>query len=210
MYNIQGKKFGRLLVLERASSNAHGEVTWLCQCDCGNLKIVNSYALVHGHAKSCGCYCVERTRQANLKHGETHTRLYRAYTNMMTRCFNSNYKYFNSYGGRGITVCDEWLGENGIINFLNWAKANGYSDNLTLDRIDVNGNYSPQNCRWATMKIQQNNRTNNARYEYKGQIKTLSEWADYLNVTYGRLQRLLQKRTLEEAVEWLKNGARKN
>lgn len=122
---------------------------------------------------------------------------------MMTRCYNSNYKYFYAYGGRGISVCDEWQGRDGYMRFSEWAKNSGYADNLTLDRIDVNGNYCPSNCRWATMKQQQNNRTNNARFTFNGETKTLAEWAETLGVKYGRLQAMINRSrlTMPEAVK---------
>ena len=198
-----GQRFGRLTVIERFGTNNHKEATWLCLCDCGKTTVVSASYLVHGHTKSCGCLVSERTVEANRTHGETGTKLYRAYTNMMTRCYNPNYKYFHAYGGRGISVCDEWRGNGGYERFSTWAKQNGYDPMLTLDRADVNGNYTPQNCRWATMKQQQNNRTNNATYEYNGEVKTMAEWAETLGVSYGRLQAMLWKKKLpmSEAVK---------
>lgn len=204
-YKLSGQRFGRLTAIEKEYTNSHGEVVWKCQCDCGNIAHVTAHYLVSGHTKSCGCLVADRTREANVKHGLTHSKLFYAHTNMMTRCYNPKYKYYYAYGGRGITVCDEWQGENGVKNFAEWAINNGYDPALTLDRIDVNGNYSPENCRWATMKQQQNNRTNNARFEYNGKVKTLAEWADELGVKYSRLQKMLYCNggSIEKAVEKL-------
>lgn len=202
-YKLDGKRFSRLTVIERDHTNGRGEIVWKCQCDCGNITYVTSNYLVSGHTKSCGCLVAEKTREANTTHGLSHTKLTRTYANMITRCYNPKYKYYSSYGGRGISVCSEWTGIDGIVNFIQWSLANGYKDDLTLDRIDVNGNYSPNNCRWATMKQQQNNRTNNTRYEYNGEVKTMSEWADALGVKYTRLQHLLwrKKLSMNEAVK---------
>ena len=195
----KGQRFGRLTVIGRSGTNNHGEATWLYLCDCGNETIVSASYLVHGHTKSCGCLAVERAREANITHGETNSKLYRAYTNMMTRCYNPNYKYYHAYGARGISVCEEWRGDGGYEKFSAWAKQNGYDAMLTLDRVDVDGDYSPANCRWATMKQQQNNRTNNARYEYNGEVKTMAEWAETLGVKYSRLQTLLWRKKLPMA-----------
>lgn len=191
-----GQKFNRLTVVEKSHTNAHKEVVWECLCDCGKTTFVTAHNLVSGHTRSCGCLAIERAKEANTTHGETGNKLYRAYSNMMTRCYNPKYKFYRAYGGRGISVCEEWRGEHGYENFSAWAKQNGYDRSLTLDRINVDGEYSPQNCRWATMKQQQNNRTNNATYEYNGEVKTMAEWAETLGVSYGRLQAMLWKKKL--------------
>lgn len=202
-YKLDGKRFSRLTVIEKDHTNKHGEIVWKCKCDCGNISYVTSNYLVSGHTKSCGCLATEKAKEANTTHGLSHTKLTRTYANMITRCYNPNYKYYSSYGGRGISVCSEWSGNDGITNFIKWALSNGYKDNLTLDRINVDGNYSPNNCRWATMKQQQNNRTNNTVFEYNGEKKTLSEWSDCLGVKYSKLQYWLvrKKVPISEAVK---------
>lgn len=200
-YNLTaGQRFNRLTVIEYSYSNDHGERVWKCKCDCGNISFATSHNLVSGHTKSCGCYVVEQTTAANTTHGKSRSRIYRAYSNMITRCYNHNYKCYASYGGRGIRVCDEW--RLNAKSFIDWAIANGYREDLTLDRIDVNGDYCPENCRWATMKEQQNNRTNNAIYQYNGESKTLAEWADALGIKYNRLQMSIKRNggDLEKAV----------
>lgn len=157
--DLTGKRFGRLTVIEKTSIDTSKEVCWLCQCDCGNItKPIRSSDLRRGDAISCGCFRKEFMSKKQTVHGLENTRVYNIWNNMNYRCYNAksnNYKY---YGSRGITVCDEW--RNSVKAFYDWAMSNGYSDDLTLDRIDVNGNYEPSNCRWVTMKVQNNNKRN--------------------------------------------------
>jgi hypothetical protein len=174
--DMTGQVFGRLTVLERAENTKRNKAQWLCQCSCGNKTIVSRTHLKRGQVKSCGCYRVDLGK-LNKTHGMKGTRLYRIWSGMKDRCLNRNSKYWDRYGGRGITVCEEW---KTFENFMEWAKQNGYSKKLTLDRIDNDGNYEPSNCRWATMKQQQNNRSNNLRYTFKGVTHTLSEWSDII------------------------------
>ncbi len=174
--DLTGRKFGRLLVVERTSGASPKHTYWKCRCDCGNVTVTASQKLKSGRSKSCGCY----NRDTTTKHGQSGGRLYKIWLNMKSRCFNPNTKMFNRYGGRGITMCCEW--KNNFQAFYDWAVSNGYADNLTIDRIDVNGNYCPENCRWATMKEQGNNTTKNHIIEFNGETHTLSEWAELLGI----------------------------
>lgn len=139
-------------------------------------------------------------QNGNYKHGMCGTRIYRTYNHMKDRCVSSTNKDYRFYGGRGITVCDEWLGENGFINFCSWALSNGYADNLTLDRKDSDGNYEPSNCRWITIQEQQRNRRDNIKYTYNGETLCLSEWARRYGIKVETLRKRLLTKDFEEAI----------
>lgn len=180
--DLTGQRFNKLLVLEYVYTK-NGQVYWKCQCDCGNIKNITGSHLRTGHTKSCGCLQKEITikrLEQQTKHGLRHTRIYETWVNMKTRCLNKNNKNYSNYGGRGIKVCDKW--KNDFMSFYNWAMENGYRDDLTIDRIDVNGNYEPNNCRWTTIEKQNNNRRNNYVVLYKGESKTLEEWSKILPI----------------------------
>lgn len=187
--DITGQRFGRLVAVRRVENAKSRNARWLCKCDCGNEKIVYISSLRSGDTISCGCYAIEVNSQVHKKHGGYGTRLHHIWTTMKARCFNENNKAYKNYGGRGITVCDGW--KNDFAAFRDWAMANGYREDLTLDRIDVNGPYSPENCRWATPKEQGNNRRNNRIITYNGKSQTMAEWADELGTTKDVIYRRL-------------------
>lgn len=175
--DLTGQRFGRWRVLELAERRVSGNriaVYWKCQCDCGTVKIIRGGNLKTGNSKSCGCINAERNYTNNISHGKRNTRLYRIWIGIKNRCTNTNDRAYPDYGGRGIKVCDEWL--NDFMAFYNWSMDNGYGDNLTIDRIDNNGNYEPSNCRWTDVKTQCNNRRSNHLVTYKGRTQTVAEW----------------------------------
>lgn len=159
--DLTGMKFGRLMVIKKMPNNANNKVVWLCKCDCGKEAVVIGSRLHTGKTKSCGCLISESTIARSTKHGYrvTHSQLYATRLNMIDRCTNPNNKTYSYYGGRGIGVCQEWLDkETGVASFCRWALENGYAEGMTIDRIDVNGDYAPDNCRWVTMAVQCTNR----------------------------------------------------
>lgn len=177
-YNLIGKKYSLLTVLEEAYVK-NGKKYWKCICDCGNISYRTTTELVTQEIKSCGCL-----KKNKLPIKIKGTRLYRIWSGMKRRCNNISDREYKYYGGRGIKVCNEW--NNSSYVFYNWAMTNGYKDNLTLDRIDVNGNYEPNNCRWVTWKVQENNRRNNDFIEYNGEKHTLKEWSEILSINISQ------------------------
>lgn len=193
LIDLTGQRFGRLTVIKRVedyiTTKGNHYVQWLCKCDCGNEKIIigNSLKSKNG-TKSCGCISKEKSRDRLLRHGLYNQRIYRTYKAMKERCYKKYNAKYNDYGGRGIIICDEWLGDNGFINFYNWAISNGYSENLTIDRIDTNGNYEPDNCRWVTNIEQQNNKRNNIKLFYNGRYVSLLELSKETNMNYNTIK----------------------
>lgn len=184
-----GGKYGRLTILSEESPHKYpsGKIQRIvkCKCDCGNIIEITLLRILSGNTKSCGCFRREYSKEKNKTHGKTHTRLYNIWCTMRARCNNPNRQKYQYYGGRGIQVCQEW--NVSFEAFYQWSIKNGYRDNLTIDRIDSNGNYTPENCRWVTWKEQQNNRRSNKIVTINGVSKTLSEWSDYSGVKSGTI-----------------------
>jgi len=200
LIDITGQKFGRLTAIKLAYIKNNMSF-WYCICECGTRKIIMSRNLRKGISKSCGCYKSEiKAREMaiigkkNMTHGDGgighRARLYSIWVSMVCRCKNKTSRNYKNYGGRGIIVCPEW---RDYTVFKEWALLNGYAENLSIDRIDVNGNSCPENCRWTTMKVQQNNKRNNYHITINGETKTAAEWADKNGISrpavYARLKR---------------------
>jgi len=178
LIDLTGKRFGRLTVVSRAENNKRGEVQWLCKCDCGNETITRGNSLTMGRVKSCGCYA--RENHIKITHGKSKTPLHKTWINIKQRTENHNSPDYHHYGGRGITMCDEWKAS--FQSFYDWAMRNGYKTGLTIDRIDNNSGYRPDNCRWVSRKLQTNNCRRNILITLNGETKTLSQWAELYNI----------------------------
>lgn len=176
--DLTGQRFGRLTVIELHSAAMHGtNRRWLCKCDCGGEKIVTSSRLLQGRTRSCGCLRKETASQNGKKqarHGMNRTRLYNIWGSMLKRCRCERDNAYPLYGGRGIKVCDSWYRFD---NFRDWALSNGYRDDLTIDRKDNDKGYTPENCRWSTMREQSNNKRTNHNISINGSTHTIAEWS---------------------------------
>lgn len=199
--DLTGQVFGRLTVIQSEGVNKHGCYLWLCECECGNTKIVNGAELRRGHVKSCGCLSNELARERLYQHGASRTPIYREWAKMKGRC-NGNTAYSKRrYTDRGIKVCSEWVDNfsafyDHVSELENYGKT-GYS----LDRIDNDRDYEPGNVRWADPTTQANNRNNNIIITYRGETHTQAEWARIMGIKYSTLQqRLLDGWDVEKAL----------
>lgn len=192
--DLTGQRFGRLTVLRRGENalrkDGRHNATFVCQCDCGNVVTVLAIHLKTGNTQSCGCIHKESIGNLNKTHGQTKTRLYRIYLRMKQRCTNESLSDYQHYGGRGISVCDEW---STFEPFLEWAMQTGYNNTLTIDRIDNSQGYSPDNCRWVTMAVQANNKRNNRLLTHDGKTQTLSQWATEIGIGRSTIEARLSR-----------------
>lgn len=190
--NLEGNTFGRWTVLyevEPKIDKRNKRIRyWMCRCECGNEKPVQGHSLINGKSKSCGCLHSEIMQDVghnNKSHGLSDTRLYRIYNHIINRCYNKNDNRYDNYGGRNIRVCEDWL--SSFEKFADWAVSNGYDDELSIDRIDVNLNYCPENCRWTDKYTQANNKTNTKVYTFNGETHSIAEWSRIVNIPYKKL-----------------------
>ena len=194
MKDLTGKRFGRQIALRPCGKNKYRNVLWLCKCDCGNQHIVSSGKLAQGKSKSCGCYALEIRSKSLEKHGITSggkPRTFVIWNGMKARCLNPKSTSYPNYGGRGIRICDQWLN---FENFHYWAISNGYRDDLEIDRIDNDGNYCPENCRWVTKEFNRSHQSKTRNIEILGVTENLSSLCRDVGMS---------KRT---AYKYLKNG----
>lgn len=192
--DITGQRFGRLVALEIDNDNSrHGINKWVCRCDCGNYKSVWIGSLRRGQTQSCGCLQKERTSNASKTHGIGYeNRLYRIWRGIKRRCLCHTAQYYINYGGRGIGMCEDW--QKSFMSFYSWAITNGYDDRLTIDRINNDGDYCPENCRWTDRKTQAQNSRHAHNITIDGSTKCVKDWIDDLGISesIGR--------------SWLRNG----
>lgn len=200
--NLEGHRFGRLTVIckDETRPTDHGRY-WKCICDCGKITYASTHALTSGNNMSCGCLLRDLTIQRNLIHNQSKTDLYVMFYSMVARCENPNTPNYKRYGGRGIKICKEWRED--FMAFHDWAFANGYRKGLSIDRIDYNGDYCPENCRWADMITQQNNKSTNRIVEYEGKKYTIANLARAFNLEYDFVYRCIVK---GESVEDIVHG----
>lgn len=188
VHDLTGQRSGRLTVIGIDDSKQTRKTYWICRCDCGKIVSVRSDAIVSKKSKSCGCYKNELSTERVMKnhtHKQSGTRLYNIWQGMKGRCYNKNDPRYCRWGGRGITVCDEW--KDNFTSFYEWALEHGYSDDLTIDRIDNDGNYEPDNCRWASKKQQSRNRRSNISITIGNSTRTLTEWCEIFNLPYNAI-----------------------
>lgn len=202
--DLVGKKFGKLTVIKRSADHMQPSgkkiVAWTCECECGSIKDVMAQNLLSGCTTSCGCYSRavrgESLRARRIKHGKSGTRLYKIWTHMISRCENPRDISYKNYGDAGIKVCEEW---KDFENFERWAKQNGYSKDLSIDRINPRGDYESNNCRWATRYIQDRNKTNNINLTYDGKTMCMADWSKELGIPFTTmLARFRKNKSTEE------------
>ena len=186
--DLTGRKFGRLTVIEFSGVTNDRRTKWKCICDCGNEKVIIGKNLKNGNTKSCGCLHKEKFNHKT--HGKRNTRLYSIWRNMLNRCECKSHTEYFRYGGRGIKLCDEWKDFN---NFYNWAITNGYTDKLSIERKDVNGNYEPSNCRWATAREQSRNTRRNRILEYNGKKQCIADWEEETGISRALIQQRIDR-----------------
>lgn len=184
LIDLTGMKFGRLTVISRGedaiNKNGRHRARWNCVCDCGKNVLVYGDNLRDGKSTSCGCITKEVLSSRQKTHGDSNKHLYWAWKSIKARCYNKNTRYYNYYGGRGIQMCDEW--KNSYEAFRDWAYTSGYTQGLSIDRIDNDDNYSPANCRWVTRDVQANNKRNNIMVEHEGITHNVTEWCNLLGL----------------------------
>jgi hypothetical protein len=211
---LEGQRFGRLLVLQRAGSRK-GQRLWCCTCDCGQTAVAKSNALLMGHKRSCGCLRGENSKgnPRKMKHGAAAggkpTPEYRAWHGMISRCHGKRSHTYARYGGRGIEVCERWRGVSGYQNFISDMGPRPFSG-AQIDRIDNDGNYCPENCRWATPKRNSRNRSTNRQVTLAGETRPLSDWAEILNLHPQTLKGRLNSGWDEERILNTPSGRRRN
>lgn len=188
--DITGQKFNMLTAIKPLRNDKYNKVIWQFKCDCGNTYEAVGSNVKCGEIKNCGCIHGNKQYSNFDYDNPSHKRAYRIWNDMKRRCFCTNRKDYPRYGGRGITMCDNWLN---FQNFWDWSLTNGYDDNLSIDRINPNGNYEPSNCRWSNAKEQANNKRNNHYITFRGVTKSMADWSNELDISYTCLRARLRR-----------------
>jgi hypothetical protein len=183
--DLTGHKYGRLSVVRLHGRTQHGDKRWLCRCDCGNEKIVQGNNLRNQHTMSCGCLNTE----THTTHGMYHTKIYKVWHGMKSRCVNRSHSAWEYYGGRGVEICQKWMDFEGFYEDMGCS----YKDGLTIDRRNNDGNYCKKNCRWVPQEAQKRNTRHNVFLEYKGEVKCLKEWSEIIGLAYPMLQKRISR-----------------
>jgi hypothetical protein len=205
LIDLTGQKFGKWTVLKRVADKGKNR-RWLCKCECGTVRIVGGRHLTSKTSQSCGCVLRKGENHPGFKHGDSQhkSRLYKIWCEMKARCSCHSNSSYKRYGERNISVCPEWIDD--YTAFKHWALSNGYSPELSIDRINNDGNYEPSNCRWATPTVQANNRRSTRKIEYQGIIDSLKGHCQRLHVNYNSVKtRLSRDWTFEEAISGQRN-----
>lgn len=198
--DLVGKRFGKLVVIKPIITENKNRA-WECVCDCGNTKVILGCNLTGGKSNSCGCARVDSMKKIMTTHGGSGTKLYSIFKGMFQRCYNEKNPAYHYYGGKGVKICSEW--KDNFSNFREWSLLNGYNETNTIDRINPNGDYCPENCRWVSMQVQQNNKLNSAFLIIDGEKLTVSEWAEKNKTNkatlYSKIHRLLNQLLVSNA-----------
>jgi hypothetical protein len=206
--DLSGERFGRLTVMSYVGKHPDGRVIWSCHCDCGNETEATTANLRRGKTRSCGCLKAEILKVVGLQHGYFGTRMYRIWAGLNSRCLNPDNKDYPKYGGRGITVCERWRSfENFHADMIE-----GYDDSLSIDRIDVDGNYEPSNCRWATASRQAENRRTTKPIEWRGRAMSIAAWSKETGIPVEAIRSRIRKgwdidRALTQKPKWTRKKA---
>ena len=196
-FDLIGKSFNRLTVEHRLKNSKSSRARWLCRCICGNRSIVTSSDLTSGHIKSCGCYNLENVKTINRTHGRSRTKVYEAWGNMRRRCYDKTNPGYKTYGAMGITVCDEWRKSfEAFYADMGEPPSPGHS----LDRIDYTKGYSPENCRWATISEQANNKSVNRLITYNGKTQNVAQWANEIGISKSTMHIRFKRWSVEDAI----------
>lgn len=210
LFEMVGKRFGMITVLERSENEIDGTARWKCVCDCGKIFTTRGTRLRAGKAMSCGCYGASILSRKTKKHGMSNTRIYHTWNSMLERCYKEDGKSYKFYGAKGVEVCDQW---KDFLSFYDWAVNNGYKEDLTIERIDCTGNYEPDNCKFISKKEQARNTRSNIRITTSDGYMTAAEVSRMLNVCPSTIEKFYHLgliQTIDDAIRVIKERKEKH